>query len=587
MLKNAGVDRFSVPKMLIELDPEQVDNFTNIYQRHAAALTRHVDHLVFLESFLQHKNWSDALEEELIVQLPWPDDRLETLSAPQKPAEYSVAAQLSRQESLVVAQSISAVTPFPQTQALASVVRLLLDDWEAQRDAAQLLSSQDPLLRGEAAIALTNWRVANGPGIGDDRKALIDALTASPFRVRAGAQLAMLSEKGTEVPSEAQDSRDPEIAFMAALASGNVDQLVVAERDDDPLKRYASARTLVRLGNFAGVADVLRQADASHQVELLRPITYKKKPVPELREVLFELLATTSDREVRKLASFAILYGCQPGDAPRIARAANGDGSIYQRLLQTKEAPPEDLASACEFLLEQNSFRADQWGMPEAAAKGRLPANFVPRHWAPAPDAARIELCKLAEMQLEQNADEDLHRFLVGVAFGDGAHGVRLQAWTSLFRWYKRSDQKGPGPLVINVESLERLFGSVPAFVRILTRFLGGETPDPILLELFVRDPLANLLKYAEPDVIPKLIEETRATLQLAGALQNVMKSRECEFILRLACINLLGLFATAPGLRQPIVDIFNSFLGTDLDHGVRTALDRIPAHEPQPLKED
>ena len=132
MLKSAGVDRFGVPKMLAELDPEQIENFTNIYQRHASVLTRHVDHLVFVESFLQHKNWSDSLEEELIAQLPWKDDRLKALSSPANPAEYAVGGDRSREECLAAACAISAVTPFPHTHALAAVVRLLLDDWEAQ-----------------------------------------------------------------------------------------------------------------------------------------------------------------------------------------------------------------------------------------------------------------------------------------------------------------------------------------------------------------------------------------------------------------------------------------------------------------------
>ena len=206
----------------------------------------------------------------------------------------------------------------------------------------------------------------------------------------------------------------------------------------------------------------------------------------------------------------------------------------------------------------------------------------MPRHWGAATDEARVELCKLAEMQLEQYADEGLHRFFVGVVFGDGAHAVRLQAWIGLFRWYQRSDHTGMGPLRIQGTSLERFFGSVPVFVRILTRFFGGqtggETPDAILSELFVREPLAKLLRYAEPDVIPRLLEDRRATLELAGALQCVMRSPQCELILRLACIDLLGLFATAPELRQPITDILNSFRGTDLDLGVRTALDRIGA---------
>ena len=178
---------------------------------------------------------------------------------------------------------------FP-TRALAIVVRLLLDDWESRPEAVQVLSTDDALLRGEAAIALTNWRVVNGPGIGEDRSALIEALTTCPFQVRAAVQLAMLGEPGMELPAEARDSNDPEVAFMAALASGNIDQLVAAERDTDSLKRFAAARRLVRLGNFTGVSDVLRQAEPSQQYDLLRQFAYNKKSVPALRDVLFELL---------------------------------------------------------------------------------------------------------------------------------------------------------------------------------------------------------------------------------------------------------------------------------------------------------
>src|SRR5258708_3020295 len=80
MLREAGTDRFTIPKLIVELDPEQIDNFTRIYQRHAATMHRHVDHVRFLEGFLQQRHWSQALEDELIAQLPWPDEQLEKFS---------------------------------------------------------------------------------------------------------------------------------------------------------------------------------------------------------------------------------------------------------------------------------------------------------------------------------------------------------------------------------------------------------------------------------------------------------------------------------------------------------------------------
>src|SRR5580658_3555380 len=46
MLKDAGADRFSIPKMLVEFDPDQIENFTRIYQRQAAVAACHVDHVL-------------------------------------------------------------------------------------------------------------------------------------------------------------------------------------------------------------------------------------------------------------------------------------------------------------------------------------------------------------------------------------------------------------------------------------------------------------------------------------------------------------------------------------------------------------
>jgi hypothetical protein len=37
MLKDAGTDRFTIPKQLKEFDPDQIENFSRIYQRHAIA----------------------------------------------------------------------------------------------------------------------------------------------------------------------------------------------------------------------------------------------------------------------------------------------------------------------------------------------------------------------------------------------------------------------------------------------------------------------------------------------------------------------------------------------------------------------
>jgi hypothetical protein len=72
MLKDAGADRFTIPKMLVELDPDQIETFTRIYQQHAGIAAHHVDQFRFLESCLEQNGWSDELDERLAAEMPCP-----------------------------------------------------------------------------------------------------------------------------------------------------------------------------------------------------------------------------------------------------------------------------------------------------------------------------------------------------------------------------------------------------------------------------------------------------------------------------------------------------------------------------------
>src|SRR5436190_1365939 len=135
MLKDAGTDRFTIPKQLKEFDPDQIENFSRIYQRHSVAVARHVDEVRFLERFLYGRGWSAALEDELVPQLPWPEDRLAQMSAPTPKSG----------EDLAMVKAIHDTTPFGETKALAALVRLKLRDAETAFAAALVLGDIDRL----------------------------------------------------------------------------------------------------------------------------------------------------------------------------------------------------------------------------------------------------------------------------------------------------------------------------------------------------------------------------------------------------------------------------------------------------------
>src|SRR5204863_478751 len=81
-----------------EFDPDQIENFSRIYQRHAIAVARHVDEVRFLERFLRQKVWSAALEDELIPQLPWNEEMLARMSAATTPPGDELARVKAIQE---------------------------------------------------------------------------------------------------------------------------------------------------------------------------------------------------------------------------------------------------------------------------------------------------------------------------------------------------------------------------------------------------------------------------------------------------------------------------------------------------------
>src|SRR5262249_51424439 len=166
-------------------------------------------------------------------------------------------------------------------------------------------------------------------------------------------------------------------------------------------------------------------------------------------------------------------------------------------------------------VLDHGVFRADQFGMRDIAKQGRMPSGFVQQNWARANDKGRIELCGFAEMQLEEYADEQLHRFLVGVAFGQDSVPVRVTVWTCVYRWYRRLDERGAGPLRIETDSLKRFFGSVEEFVTVFTRFLEDRSLEELLSQHSLYERVSRLIRYSDDGVVRALATQPKAALEL------------------------------------------------------------------------
>lgn len=512
MLKDAGVDRFSIARRLTELaaqDVEQLDNLSRLYQRHAALLARHVDALRFVEGHLVGtrgvRDWSGALEDARLPQLPWPEETLRSLEAAAPGAPASGGA-------LPTLKLLSETSPFPLTQDLATLARLRWGDLGVLPRALELLRTDDRALAGEAALALASWHVLSSMRRGRDLDArLVEALQGDELPpLEACVGLGLLGQLDRDKLSEALTTSELDLWFPAALALGDEDRLraalrlsaeTVAAQSRGPVEllRALAGKRLVALGATRPVVDALPTAAPSEQLAWVEALLGIKGPIPEAGEALLSIVEHTSDATLRERAARLLCRSLRPDWALRLARAAQGERYIFQSLLSEAAAlPPEALGEVAAFWVDEGLFSMTQYGLEEAGRRGALADDFVPRHFARAreekQEETQKELLRFAESQLEARGDEALHRFMLNVVYGPYPAATRSAAWWVLHRWYRRSDVRGEGPLTLEPKAVERFFGSVQAFAPHLAAVLR----DPATLkEVGVFEHLAHLLGSA------------------------------------------------------------------------------------------
>lgn len=523
MLKDAGTDRFTIPKQLVEFDADQIENFSRIYQRHAIAVARHVDEVRFLEGFLRGKSWSTALEDQLIPQLPWPEAVLARMTA----------APLPPGDDLRVVMGIEVATPFADTRALAWLARLRLGDWKAHDQVAGVFRGGDPAMRAEAALILSGWRVRERFGHARDlARELIAELQARvagsatdpasdpETKLAASVGLALLGLVDQDLVRAALASTNRELAFGAALALGDLDRLRAGLAGDD-LERIAAGNALIELGVIAPVAEPIRSSPLEVQRELVETLVRRKESAPELGETLLGIVESTTDDTLRERAARILCRGLRPEWAPRIARAARSSGnerSILQSMLSEQAALPADaLIDIVAHMVENGLFTTNQYGLMETASRGAIPDGFVPARFAGADPPTRAALLRYAEKQLEARGDEALHRFVMSVVFGPFTAETRAAAWWVLHRWYQhQGDRRGEGPFRFTVACVCRFFGSVADFLPRLAALIGDHAT---MKEVGIFEFMATFLGSVDDEAIVAIQAEERGADELVAVL--------------------------------------------------------------------
>lgn len=501
MLKDAGSDRFSIPTLLTTLGDDRIENFTRIYQRHAATAARHVDELHEIEQLLTDRHWSATLDDELARQLPWSSDELARCSANVAPPG----------EGLVRVTAIGDTTPIALTSRLALLARVALDDVDALAEASGLLDDADPAISLEAALRLSHWRVGALVGRLDVSRRIGEVLAAAVHTPEVLVHLGGRGEldgqgssgdvAGELPPDDVLGSDD--LPFAAALVRCDVDRLSATLRHGDVVTRCAAGAVLAANGQFGEIGTSLVEGPDEVRRAVLDALTASTADTTILVDDLATVVEICDDPRIRRRAARVAAPWLDAAAAMRIARAGIDDRAIVQTVLQSPCTDTEVVTAIADLLIEHGGFAAEQYGLTTVADDGRLPDGFVPQRWVDADDAVRLELLRVAERQLTARGDEALHLFVIGQVFaGNEASLTAAAAWV-LQRWYRsQGDHRGEGPFVLDAAGVRAVFGDAAGFASRAARLLVD--PDA-MREVGVYEWVGHLLDTIDDEVVGEL----------------------------------------------------------------------------------
>lgn len=606
MLKASGVDRFSIPERLVKLDAEHVEHLTRLYQRHASLVARHVDDLRFVENYLLGSGWSQELDDELTAQLPFSDDQFDALSIAVQPRPTDAATM----------HALNTQSPIALTRLLSSMA-IVRNGWITDSDqsdqAISAFGHADIRIADESALALGHWRARFNPAPLVSESRLVDALSRCTWKEDAAIALRILGEPDEVNPSWAR--ADPDRAFSVALALGQTEVLVAAlkpsfdapKRTSDPevrrsagiteglggaqvlldydqeLRRFAAALTLARLPFAAPLNDALagpHAFDEDHLERLLSALIRHRTPFPELR-ASFWTLARNGNRHLREAAVQLLHSEGRAEDALDLVAIEPKNSDTLRMVLQglvknetglNREVVAHRLGI---WLVENDLFTTNQYGVAELAVSGLLPDSFIPSVWSSTQtEDQAIEFLRFAQEQLIARGSESLHRFVLGVVWGDESINLRAQAQWVLLRWYPRTDFPSEGPLVLEESILTEFFGSFSAFVDLFVatakhRELNEEsTIYEMVSQLIRHSPAEGFASLAALGVPFRRFVECVEWMATYGALRKDVRCSAVRF--------LEHLVAVLPANTHRVLALLDAMGGSEIEFECSTTAERI-----------
>lgn len=507
MLTQAGSDMFAIPKLIKEMDPGRLAVFASRYAKQRALVARHVDDLAFVEQFMVQKGFAAAAEDAWVATLPWAQD-IPATEAPEDPLERLK----------VIAET--ALSPI--ARELATVARLYVQDWSAFRDVMQMTQGRDAQVSAEAVLAVTWWRTVTVYTQVWTRRYPVEALAQLPFAEHVAVRLAYLGRPyDAAAVATAKLTGNADTKFAAVLADGAVGELATLTSDPDEDVAHAAASVLARRGHTKEIVDYLRRAPTPAQADLLRTLRDKKIEASALREVLLGLMESTSSSDVVVYSGTLLAQRPTEATAVRVAELSRGESYVVQALMHADTGlSTHAMGRVALALAAQNRFKVGMYGVEDAARRGAFPEDLIVRAFDAASQEQRLELCRIAEAQLEGTKSEVTHVALMRIVFGPYDHEVRAAAWWSLSRWYARLPELGyrsKGPMALEPSAIARFFPSVSEFIQRLVEVLGDYAT---LKEVGYYDFLAHLFGGVDAARAQALAIDGRLTRELVTAMR-------------------------------------------------------------------
>jgi hypothetical protein len=578
MLKDAGVDKFSIAVRLQEMDPEQVETLQALFARQLAVVDRRVEEAELCTAHLLQSGLAAPIEEAWLPRLPLADDLL---------AELGAGLQgpfVGRDELL---DTIFETSPLPLTRTLAALACVRRGPiTQATVGALEgALQHADDRVRAEAACAAGHWRM-RAPGPGQlasawwqelDSTALAEAIdTANGEQLRPwAAAAATLLHGGTlagagsanvwigQLLREGASSSDPDLRLSCALALPDEDVLRAALAGGDPEVRGVVAPALAVLGSSAAALE-LAAWPAGEQAQVLRRL---QAPVAgELVEPLLTVIETSGAQERRMAAR---LLG-QQLDGPMVGRILARaleleDADLLQPLLRARELPRA--GEVLRAVFDHGLARACRDALDDAVEHGQLGVEPVRELLAEAVSDEDLEiLLRLAEPILARCADRGLHHDLVRMWL-DPSRPVKVRAaacWV-LRRW------QGRDPSIafrMSTESVTWAFGDWSTFLVVLATTLRDVS---LLREVGVYDSLAELLATGRGDDLGGA-----DVTELSDALLEVVASDAWLYLRTAAAGLLLELLPRSRRAAEQRERVAALAARDGLEYDVRYWLDRI-----------